>query len=166
MSAQFMDALREIAEVMKFEAWLRFHFLEEEASILFVRVPEEALKHIREDYPDKFPLVETLNNAEINYEKSMSTICHFVVTRFDGNKFHSGIVGNVFDSAEFQTEMHLFNLWIQAHETQLEQTPQDFKTWLTLFEAWKNSDNVKKHFEDLRNGIIKQGPACTSDTVQ
>jgi len=165
MQGSFKQAVADVSEIMQFENWLRFYFLREEDDQLVVRVPEQAMDYFKEHYPHLAPLAETLNNQAIDYEKSVNTVCTYVVTQLDGPRYREGIVPSVLDSPEFQQEMYLFQVWCQTHERQLEQSPMEFSTWQQLFADWKKSDGVKKIIKET-NEDAKRVAQCSTGTVQ
>lgn len=165
MSLTLADAVKDVAEIMAFENWLRFYFIHEEKDTLFIRVPDQSVTRIRELHPNLVELVEELNNKAIDYHLSMSTVCQFVVRSLDGVKYPAGMVSEVFDSKEFQEEMQLFNLWTQSHEAQLDQAFLDFNAWKDLYAAWKESPEVREYFKTLKVNSTPMA-ACSSDAVQ
>ena len=150
MSVNQFQAVTDVAEVMKFESWLRFYFVRDEDGVLYLRVSAQARERIAKEYPHLAPLVEEINDKSVTYEQSVNTVCQFVALNLDGARYPLGTVNSVFGSPEFETEMRLFHLWSQAHEEQLDQAFLDFRTWCELFEQWKNSDAVKEHFSEQR----------------
>jgi hypothetical protein len=165
MPKNFHDALNNVAEIMQFETWLRFYFIMNEDDDLVLRVPEAAQEQIGKDFPHLVPLLEDMNNATMSYEKSINTVCQFVVTSLDGGHYPAGVVTSVFDSPEFQKEMQLFRFWTQIHEEQLEQAPMEFNTWKKLFAEWKNSEQVREHVEAIDKDAQRVAQ-CSTNTVQ
>ncbi|MFV0423045.1 hypothetical protein [Oleidesulfovibrio sp.] len=156
MSTEFGTAVKKIAEVMMFENWLRFYFInEEEDSKLFIRVPEQAEERIQKDYPDVAGLLEFMNNKEITFETSRSAVCTFVATKLEGKSVRNDLTGRVFDSSVFQLQMQLFNIWVQSHEAQLDSSFMEFRTWLEMFEEWKKSDRVKEYVEEMKDTLVR-----------
>lgn len=164
MKADFFQAVTDVAEVMKFENWLRFYFVRDEEGTLYMRVPEQAQERINEKYPHLAPLVEEIKDSPVTYEQSLNTVCQFVARSLDGEKYPMGTVSQVFSAPEFQTEMHLFNLWTQAHEEQLDQGFLDFATWDEIFEKWKNSDEVRQMFKEQRSKEVTT-VRCDNETT-
>ncbi len=165
MPKTFHDALRDVAEIMQFENWLRFYFIQDEGDDLVLRVPEPAREKITSQYAHLVPLLEGMNDAAMSYEKSLSTVCQFVVTTLEGKQYPSGVVGSVFDSPEFQKEMQLFQIWVQVHEEQLEQAPMEFGTWKNLFTDWKNSEQVRQRVKAIDKDMQRVAQ-CGTKTVQ
>lgn len=165
MSNTFKEAVAEVCEIMQFENWLRFYFIQEKGEELMVVVPEKAMEHFREKYPHLAPLAEKMNNETITYEKSVNTVCQYVVSSLDGQKYGAGVVTNALDSPEFQNEMYLFHVWAQSHESQLEKAPLEFETWQKLFAEWKQSDQVQKLLKQA-DAKAQQAAPCSTDTVQ
>ena len=149
MQDGFRETLEDVAEAIKFENWLRFYFVEEKEDGLYINIPEERLKDIQTKYGPLFELAEKLNNDSIDQAKSTSEVCTFIWRTYDSAKHDIGMVPRVFNSKEIQIEMHLFYLWVQGHEGQLEEEFMDFDRWVELFEAWKVDDKVKEYASKL-----------------
>lgn len=165
MEATFIQAVADVTEIMQFENWVRFYFLQEEDEQLVVRIPEQAMAHFKEKYPHLEPLAEILNNEPIDYQKSITTVCKYVVSSLDGRKYRSGMVPNLLDSPEFQNEMYLFQVWCQSHEAQLEQAPMEFSTWQQLFKDWKQTDEVQKITKQAGEDA-KRVANCSTGSIQ
>ena len=115
------NAIKDLAEIMQFEFWLRFYFIKEEDGKLFIRIPEQAQKKLREEYPAYWGLVEIYMDAELTIEFTQAAFSTFVVQTLEGTKYRSGLVAEAFDSKGFKEESQLFGIWSQHHESQLEQ---------------------------------------------
>lgn len=144
----FAQAVQHILEAVMFENWLRFYFItekpgDEEKEKLFIAVPEQGMRRISELHTQLLPLAESLNGKEIDFETSRSAICTYVVTEVDGKRIPRNMADMVFASDTFQMETQLFNTWVQAHETQLDQGFLDFSAWKKMFAEWRQSDAVK-----------------------
>ncbi len=163
----FADAVQKVLEVVMFENWLRFYFITEqpdEPEKLFLTVPEQGMKRMRELYPHLSPLAEELNGREIDFDTSRTAVCTYVLTALEGRTIRRDMASTVFDSATFQTEMQLFNTWVQAHEAQLDKNFLDFGAWRSLFAQWRASDPVKELAAQLNAPSIQK--IEDSDTVQ
>ncbi|ABB36861.1 hypothetical protein Dde_0060 [Oleidesulfovibrio alaskensis G20] len=163
MSTEFGKALNQIVEVMMFENWLRFYFInEEEDSALLIRVPEQAEEHITKDYAHLAGMLELLNNKEITFESSRNAVCTFVATSLEGRTMRNDLAARVFDSSVFQLEMQLFNIWVQSHEEQLDKSFMEFSTWKSMFEEWKKSDKVKDYVAEMKDTLVRSAKeTCT-----
>lgn len=170
MSSQlspFADAVQKVLEVVMFENWLRFYFITEkpdEADRLFLAVPEQGMTRMRELYPHLSPMAEELNGREIDFDTSRTAVCTYVLTALEGKTIPRDMAATVFDSTTFQTEMQLFNTWVQAHEAQLDKNFLDFGTWRGLFAQWRASDAVKDLALQLNAPGVQK--IEDSDTVQ
>ena len=165
MATEFTTALKAIREVMMFENWLRFYFIAEqegEEDKLFIMVPPQAEKNIREQHPNLWAMVEQLNNKEITPATSREAVVTFVSSELEGSAFKAGLAGRVFDSSNFHLEMQLFNIWVQSHEEQLDQTFADFATWCGMFETWRSSDKVKEYIEEMRDTMVRTAREASS----
>ncbi|MEG2173416.1 MAG: hypothetical protein RRY29_09175 [Desulfovibrionaceae bacterium] len=153
----FAAAVQHVLEAVIFENWLRFYFISEKPNNpddLYIAIPDQALQRIREQYPHMYPMALTLNAQTIDFETSRRTLCTFVATELDGKIIPSDMGPKVFDSSTFQTEMQLFNTWVQAHEDQLDRAFMDFGMWRSLFAAWRNSDAVKEWATQLNTTAL------------
>lgn len=170
----FAQAVQHILEAVMFENWLRFYFITEKLDLesesedkekLFIAVPEQGMQRMEELYPHLLPLAQDLNGKEIDFETSRSAVCTFVVTEVDGKRVPRNMSNMVFDSATFQTELQLFNTWVQAHEEQLDQGFMEFGAWRKLFSEWRASDQVKEWAAQMTAAGL-QGTAPDKGTVQ
>lgn len=169
-SQAFAQAVTHILEAVMFENWLRFYFITEKPGSgneekLFIAIPEQGLTRMQELYPHLMPLAESLNGKEIDFETSRSAVCTYVVTEVDGKRVPRNMSDMVFDSATFQTELQLFNTWVQAHEEQLDKGFLEFGAWRTLFAEWRASDQVKEWATQMSAAGLQAG-APDKDTVQ
>ncbi|MEZ0575829.1 hypothetical protein [Halodesulfovibrio aestuarii] len=163
---EFSKAVKSISEVLIFENWLRFYFIsEEEDGKLFIRIPEKADMRIRENWPHIHSLADELNNKEITPETSREAVIVHVSTELDGNSMKAGMAERVFNSATFQFEMHLFSMWVEGHEAQLDQSFLDFGNWLSMYDEWKKSDKVKGYIEETREKMKAAEAATATDTT-
>lgn len=166
MSSEFNKAVQDICEVLMFEHWLRFYFINEnEKGALIIEIPEAGIERIREAHSDLLPLAESLNGNEISAETSRQAICTYIAAHVDGNRLKAGVTSTVFESSTFQVENQMFNVWVQSHEDQLDKNFIDFTTWRGLYAQWRNSDKVKAQLAALRDAANReaQGP---SETIQ
>lgn len=163
-ATEFGKAVETITEVMMFENWLRFYFIEEEGDKLFIRVPEQGQMRIRENHPALFAMVEDMHDKEVTPETSRMAVCNFIASEVEGSTIKAGMGGRVFDSQLFQFEMHLFGTWVQSHEEQLDRGFLDFNSWKTLYAEWKQSDKVREHVAELRDAMNRSSEQ--SDVAQ
>lgn len=165
MATDFTAALKAIREVMMFENWLRFYFIAEqegEEQKLFIMVPPQAEKRIREQHPALWVMVEALNNKEITPERSRESVVTFVSGELEGSAFKAGLAARVFDSSNFHLEMQLFNIWVQSHEEQLDASFVDFATWSEMFLEWRASEKVKQYVEEMRDTVVRTAKDASS----
>ncbi|MBU1248892.1 MAG: hypothetical protein KKB70_09345 [Proteobacteria bacterium] len=142
-------------QVLMFDQWMRHYYVKEEGEKLFLSIPEEKMKDIEEKYPDLHPLSAMVNEEELTYEKSQATVCSFIGSRFDGQKYDPTIMPKVFDSKEFKLEMYVFNLWMKGHMSYLDENLLDFSEWQEMYAEWKMMDQVQAYLKKL----AKTGPA-------
>ena len=165
---QFIYSVDRIIESVMFENWLRFYFItpmkeekneeKEGEEHLFLLIPEKAMKNIEKDYNDLLPMAQLMNNQEVTFELSQKVICTYVVENIDGKIIPRDTAGSIMDSMAFQTQLQLFNTWIQLHEDQLEKGFVDFATWRSLFAEWKTSQPGKELQEKILLSL-QQHPA-------
>jgi len=164
---EFSKEVKSISEVLIFENWLRFYFIsEEEDGKLFIRIPEKADMRIRENWPTLHSLAETINNKEITPETSREAVIMYISDELDGSQMKAGTAERVFSSTTFQFEMHLFGMWVEGHEEQLDTSFLDFGTWLSMFTEWKKSDKVKEYVEQAREKMKAATAATATDTTE
>lgn len=165
MPSEFTRAVEDICEVLMFEHWLRFYFINEsESGELSITIPEAGMTRLREAHPHLLPLAEELNGVPISAEASQRAICTFIAGHLDGNKLKEGVTATVFESSTFQMENQLFNIWIQSHEDQLDAQFVDFATWRSLYAAWRNSEKVLQQIANVRN-MANRAASEPSETV-
>lgn len=164
MPTQMSQPEHDVADVLKFESWLRFYFIiETEDGGLLVRIPEKAVEQIRTLHPELVELALSMNEQTIDQESSQRNVCLFAIQNLDGKKYPYGTTAKAFDGKHFKNEMYLFNLWQQAHESQLDATFTDFNGWKRLFEEWKRSPQVQEYFGRLAKS---PSPSDCGTTVQ
>lgn len=162
---EFSKAVKSISEVLIFENWLRFYFIDEEDDgKLFIRIPDKADMRIRENWPNMHTLADDLNNKEITPESSREAVVVFISDQLDGSAFKPGTAERVLNSTTFQFEMHLFSMWVEGHAEQLDETFQDFGSWLTMYADWKKSDKVKEYIDQTREKMKAAEAKTATDT--
>ncbi len=140
MASKFKNALKDVTDICKFETWLRFYFTQESNTQLAIEIPEETLQHIHNAYPFLAELAQTYNNKPITPESAQRDTVEFIYHKLDGQAHEYGAVAQVLNSKSFSNEISVFNMWVQAHEDQLDQKVMDFVEWMQLFEAWKRTE--------------------------
>jgi type I site-specific restriction endonuclease len=154
-------AVKDIARVFKFELWLRFYFLNEDDDGLKIKLSEEQMEKIREEYSDLVELVEKMKARELTPDVSQEVIVQFIGEKYDGIEFDLGVVPEVMDSSLFRAEVEAFNMWVSLHEEQLDENFLPFAKWQEAFEEWKNTDQAKRVVTTLAMGQ-KATPSSTS----
>ena len=167
MNTTMQKAVADVAEVMKFENWLRFYFVkEEEGEALRIEIPEERLEYLKKNQEHLHPLADKYNGELIDYEKSCSETCAHIAYLYDGTKYPTGTVGSVWDSKELKIEMYVFGLWMQGHEAVLDEEFMEFTEWVEGYESWKGTDEVTDYLARLTD-VGQKGCGCKgSETVQ
>ncbi|MFP4168781.1 MAG: hypothetical protein ACLFSY_08065 [Desulfonatronovibrionaceae bacterium] len=145
-------AVKDISRVFKFELWLRFYFLEEGANGLRIKLSNEQISKIQEEYKDLFGLVEKMMDRELTPDISQQVIVEFIGEKYDGIEFDLGVVPKVMDSALFRAEVEAFNMWVSLHESQLDEAFLPFEKWIEAFEEWKGTEQAKKVVTSLSMG--------------
>ncbi|MBU1003875.1 MAG: hypothetical protein KKE73_15295 [Proteobacteria bacterium] len=148
--SQFNNAVADVAEVMKFENWLRFYFVKEAVEeAVRIEIQEEQLEAIRKEHENMFALADRYNGALIDYNKSCAETCAHIAALYDGPKYPTGTIGHVWDSKDLKLEMYLFGLWMQGHEAVLDEEFMTFNEWLEGFNSWKTTDEVQDYLARL-----------------
>lgn len=144
------NAVADVAEVMQFENWLRFYFVsEEEGEAVRIEIPQEILDDLKKNQTHLHDLAATYNGDLVDYQKSCTATCAHVATVYDGTKYPSGTVTEVWDSKDLKLEMYLFGLWMQGHENQLDEEFMPFPSWQKGFSDWKNTPEVQDYLSRL-----------------
>ncbi|MDR2574369.1 MAG: hypothetical protein LBC94_08545 [Desulfovibrio sp.] len=154
----FQNSVAQVLEAVMFENWLRFYFITEKTEAapagndpppLFIAIPDKGMERIREDYAHLLPMAEALNGQEAGFEASRRAVCAFVLEHLDGKAIPKDTAGIVLESATFQTQLQLFNLWVQSHEAQLDENFLGFSAWRSLFAKWQQNTEVHSLAEKL-----------------
>lgn len=144
------EAVAEVMQVVRFENWLRFYFIqEEEEGKLKTIIPEDALADIKAKYGEMAELAEIMNGEAIDFEASCNNVCTHVAIHIDLAKYGNDIVSRVFDGFEIKKEQHLFGLWLQGHEEKFDATFTSFDDWEKEYAEWRQTDQVKAYAEDI-----------------
>lgn len=150
MTTQMQQAVADVAEVMKFENWLRFYFVTgEEGEAVKIEVPQEIIDDLEKNHEHLSGLAMQYNGELIDYQRSCTSTCAHVAMLYDGTKYPTGTVTNVWDTKELKLEMYLFGLWMQGAEAQLDEEFMPFIEWMNGFEEWKGTDEVQDYLNRL-----------------
>ncbi|WP_052507399.1 hypothetical protein [Desulfonatronovibrio magnus] len=144
MSDQTLEALKDISEVFKFELWLRFYFIQENDGKIMLKIEDQVLQKMKDEYEHLAGLAEQLNNTELSPAECQKAIVDHVFKQFDGKKYEMGYVPKILDMAPFKAEIQLFNTWAHLHEDQLDKNLLSFTKWNELYDEWKRSENAQK----------------------
>lgn len=146
LNSELQVALQDILNVVIFENWLRFYFIEEQVNrdnpeelLFFIKIPAKSMIKIRELYPELSPLAEEMNNKPVNFQISRSSVLTYILNHLEGSKLSRGLAEKVISSKEFQVKLQLFNTWVQLYEEQLDHGFHPFQSWLTMFSEWRKS---------------------------
>lgn len=145
----FKSALKDIADVCKFEMWLRFYFIEEKDDKIFMNIPQEAMDHIKKEYSFLSEFAERINKQYLDPNKSQRMILEFIGEKLDGKKYNPELMPSVLNSKSLEVELSLFHLWVRAYEDELDEKVFTFKEWMELFEAWKRTKDGQKVLNSL-----------------
>lgn len=150
MTTQMQQAVADVAEVMKFENWLRFYFVTgEEGEAVKIEIPDEIVDELEKNQEHLASLAKQYDGSLIDYQQSCTSTCAHVAMLYDGTKYPSGTVTNVWDSKDLKLEMYLFGLWVQGAEEQLDEEFMPFEAWMKGFEEWKGTDEVQDYLARL-----------------
>jgi hypothetical protein len=165
MPSEFDGAVERVIEVVMFENWLRFYFIEEEGDRLFIKLPEKSLEQIKKRYGTLHDLADRLNGKDLDHQTSMNEVCLFVANDFSARGLADDLPSRVFDSNAFMVEMQLFGSWVQTHEENLDETFLDFNSWQKMYHEWHGTDKVQEY----RKKLIAENPifsAANTETPQ
>lgn len=171
----FSKALEQVVEAVMFENWMRFYFISEKLeapqqengeSPLFMAIPDKGMERIQELYPHLYPMALAINGKELDFAASQQCICNFVSEHLEGKTMSSDLANMVLNSSTLNTELQLFNTWVQAHEKQLDEGFSEFGMWKNLYSQWRSSDQVKAWVTELKNAALNAAANPPKDTVQ
>jgi hypothetical protein len=160
----FEDAIQRVVDVVMFENWLRFYFIEEHGDALRISLPEKSLEQLKTRYADYYDLADRLNNRDVDHQTSMSEVCLFITNDFSARRLPEDLAARVFDSPRFMLEMQLFGSWVQSHEEQLDQGFLEFNSWLERFREWRKSDEVREYSKKLAAQTPTMASHCPETT--
>ena len=164
-SVSVKSAVKDALEIFQFDQWLRFYFVTEKDDKLWIDIPDEVLKELKEEKPYLHRFADMVNDAATDYRRSQDNVCSYVAVRLDGQKYEATVLPQVFDNATFKVEMYMFNVWMKMHETYLEEDYSNFDGWMEMFDGWNSMDEVKEYRSKLvKSGTDPQIPTC--DTAQ
>lgn len=161
MPSEFDAALERVMEVVMFENWLRFYFIEEQGDRLFINLPDKALEQIEKRYDTLHDLADRLNQRDLDHQLSMNEVCLFVAADFSSRGLAEDLPARVFDSNAFMVEMQLFGSWVQGHEEKLDESFLDFGSWQKLYKEWRQSEEV----QEFRKKLAAENPIMSSSTA-
>lgn len=163
MPSEFEAAVERVIEVVMFENWLRFYFIEEDGSRLFIKLPDKSMEQIKKRYGPLHDLADRLNNRDLDHQTSMNEVCLFVAADFSARGLADDLPSRVFDSNAFMVEMQLFGSWVQSHEEKLDENFFDFGAWRQMYKEWRQSDTVREYSKKLasENPIFSSGSTET-----
>lgn len=154
--ADFQKQVNDVLEVVMFENWLRFYFIQQGAdeNDLKIVLPAKTRDRIAELYPGLNPLAEKLDGRAIDFETSRNSVIDHIMKELEGKSLPKGGAAKILQSSTFQTRLHLFHTWEQLHEDQLDNGFQEFGAWRSLFAQWLQTPGAQK----LENQMMqKQG---------
>ncbi|WP_051617110.1 hypothetical protein [Desulfonatronovibrio hydrogenovorans] len=144
MQEKTLEALKDIAEVFKFDLWLRFYFVEEKDDKLQINLDDQVISKFEQEYGHLSRLAAEINKTELNPLTCQKAIVEHILDEFDGKKYEIGFIPKLLDMAVFKAEIQLFNTWAHLHEDQLEKNVLDFEKWKELYDEWKKTENAQK----------------------
>lgn len=127
-----MHPEKSILELILFENWLRFYYLDESSGRLVI--PGEALTSLKKI---QVALAEDLNGKRVELSASRDAL----LAQFRQVVPDDVSLQQVLGSAEFIREMDTFQSWLQLHAAELAAKNLNFVNWLALYERWKTIYN-------------------------
>lgn len=144
MKDKKQEAINEIAEVFKFELWLRFYFIEEDDGKLTINLDDQVIEKMKEEYGHLAGLASDLNRIELNPVVCQKSIVGHLMNQFDGKKYEAGYIPKILDSVSFKAEIQLFNTWAHLYEEQLDKNTIGFNRFKELYDEWKQSESARQ----------------------
>lgn len=154
--------LQHALDLVLFEQWLRFYFISEEDGKLFIRMPDDYFELNRKQYPDLFPVAQSLNNREIDHQAALSALCDSMMNgpfALAGKDWAEVLAGE-----DFRMALQLLSFWVQAEEDELDREILPFDQWRHRFLDWRETPPIRDYAAKLRQSI--DGAADFSSKVQ
>lgn len=147
--------LRHAEELILFEQWMRFYFIEEDGGILYIRMPQSVVDMIRHEYPALFPMVEALNDHPIDHQATLAILSESMLN--GDYALNSEEWAEVLGGSGFKLTLTLLSTWVEAEEDSLDAEQLSFSSWLVRFEAWCASEAILDYAARLRDQIEQGG---------
>ena len=149
MADNFKQALKETADINKFEMWLRFYFTKETEEGLTLEIPEEIMQDLEQSYGILARLARKMEGQPLTPEKSREQVINHISSELDGVRYPSELIPSVLNSPSYEVELSLFHMWVSAHEDQLDDQVFTFEQWMQFYEAWKRTEQGQQMIERL-----------------
>ena len=153
--------LRHAEELILFEQWMRFYFIEEEGGILYIRMPQETFELVRHEFPALFPVAEALNDKPIDHQATLAILSEAMLNGV--HALNNDQWAEVLGGSGFKLTLTLLSTWVEAEEENLDEYPLGFSAWLGRFEAWRASEAIVDYAARLRDSIERTGGQAEQD---
>lgn len=164
------DLSRLLLEAIRYEHWLRFHFLDDPESeneaigadadglAARLRVPEEVVEASRRAEPHLYPLLEALRDRPITLEGSRDAVFRYVNAALGGESDEAAFGERLFAlvaDPDFRRGLDAFHGWVQElangeisadsseDGSAGESDAPSFAIWQAEFERWAGREAVR-----------------------
>ncbi len=95
----FQNQVNAVLEVVMFENWLRFYFIQQGADEddLKIVLPAKTRDRIAELYPGLNPLAEKLDGRAIDFETSRNSVIDHIMKEIEGKSMPKGESAKIFN---------------------------------------------------------------------
>lgn len=141
-------------DLVFFEQWLRFYFIEERGEELFLSVPDDVCYACRLKYPDLCGLLEALNGRPLDHQATLAALGDIMLSgqfALSGEDWAEILCG-----ADFRITMQLMSYWVQDQEDALDSEVLPFGKWREFFISWREAPAMRDFAARLRGQLHGQ----------
>ncbi len=140
----FARNLAELLEIISFEQWLRFYFIDEDSEKEIFAIPAAILGRIDSFWPQLYPLAQALNGREVSFAVSQSAVCKLILERHGASDATE--LEDLLQSRELTKTLESFNAWLAREAKDLEKVAPDFADWQARFRQWQEQGEARGKF--------------------
>ncbi|MDL2306541.1 hypothetical protein LJC48_00740 [Desulfovibrio sp. OttesenSCG-928-C06] len=155
---QAVRNLRHAEELILFEQWMRFYFIEEEDGIIYMRMPHDVFELVHLEFPSLFPVAEALNSRPVDHQATLAILSEAML--HGEYALSNGQWAEVLGGSGFKLTLTLLATWVEAEEDNLDAEPISFAGWLERFEVWRRSEPIVAYAAKLRAELDKSAMAA------
>lgn len=146
---QHADLCSLLLHALRYEHWLRFHFMDdpespetEEGMEAVLHVPDDWLELERQEEPELFPILEELQGNVLSMERSRDAVFRHVAGCLGKHAADSDFEAEMFElvsDPDFRRGLDLFHGWVQELADGEEQVAAVHPSGIPLFSEWERA---------------------------